>query len=90
VSLKTKGRTGKSAGCILNPYSRLTSDLTTNLSNHQAGEQEVWAMCNDMRRFERMAEEKRSRKGEQKIDFVIKEPERIAVTPETKGKHRQI
>jgi len=47
-------------------------------------------MCNDMRRFEKMAEEKRIRKDEQKIDFIIKEPERIAITPETKGKHRQI
>lgn len=45
-------------------------------------------MCNDMRRFERMAEEKRRRKEEQKIDFIIKEPEQIAVTPEAKGKHR--
>jgi inner membrane protein involved in colicin E2 resistance len=43
-----------------------------------------------MRRFERMAEEKRKRKDEQKIEFIIKEPNRIEVTSEAKGEHRQI
>ena len=45
-------------------------------------------MCNDMRRFEKMAEEKRRRKSEQKIDFIIKEPEQISVTTDTRDKHR--
>ncbi|HYB68002.1 MAG TPA: hypothetical protein VEC97_00480 [Candidatus Acidoferrales bacterium] len=43
-----------------------------------------------MRRFERMAEEKRRREAEAKIDSVIKEPEVIALVPETKLKERQI
>jgi len=46
-------------------------------------------MCNDMKRFEKMAEEKRKEKGKQEIDFIVKEPERIVVNPETEGKHRQ-
>jgi hypothetical protein len=41
-----------------------------------------------MRRFEKMAEENRCRKDEQKIDFIIEEPERITVTPEAKSKER--
>lgn len=40
-------------------------------------------MCNDMRRFEKMAEEKKRHEKEQKTDFIIKEPERITVTPES-------
>jgi hypothetical protein len=82
---------GKVSDCILNSYSELTSDLTTISSiMDQAKKQEVCAMCNDMRRFEKMAEERRRRKDEQKIDFIIKEPERIAVAPEKRDKHSQI
>lgn len=47
-------------------------------------------MCHDMRRFERMAEEKRRREAETKIGVMINEPERIALTPETKPKKGQI
>lgn len=47
-------------------------------------------MCQDMRRFERMAEEKRRRKAEPKIVSIINEPEEIAVTPETNPKEDQI
>ena len=36
-----------------------------------------------------MAEEKRRRETEAKIDFIINEPERIALTPETKPKKNQ-
>ncbi|MGB8780870.1 MAG: hypothetical protein WCD81_09530 [Candidatus Bathyarchaeia archaeon] len=43
-----------------------------------------------MRRFERMAEEKRRRQAEGKIDSIINEPEGIAVAPETKPKEDQI
>jgi hypothetical protein len=46
----------------------------------------IEAMCHDMRRFERMAEEKRRHEMEPKIGFIINEPEGIAVTPETKPK----
>jgi hypothetical protein len=52
-------------------------------------QEEVKAMCHDMRRFERMAEEKRRLKTEPKIDFTINEPERIAVTHEAKPKEGQ-
>jgi hypothetical protein len=45
-------------------------------------------MCDDMRRFEKMAEEKKRRKDTQELGFIIEEPEQIALTPETKGKHR--
>jgi len=45
-------------------------------------------MCYHMRRFEKMAEENRRRKDEQKIDFIIEEPERITVTSEAKSKER--
>jgi len=47
-------------------------------------------MCHDMRRYEKIAEEKRSRQDKQKTDFIIGEPERIAVTTQTKGIRRQI
>ena len=47
-------------------------------------------MCNDMRRFERMAEEKRRHKNEEGIDFIIAKPEEIAVTSETRAKETQI
>jgi len=46
-------------------------------------------MCHDMRRYERMAEEKKRRETEQKIDLIINEPERIALPPETKPKKAQ-
>lgn len=75
---------------ILNPYSRLTSDLTTNILAKRVKQEEVKAMCHDMRRFERMAEEKRRSKTEPKIDLIVNEPEGIAVTPETKPKEGQI
>jgi hypothetical protein len=52
-------------------------------------QEEVKAMCHDMRRFERMAEEKRRREAEAKISVMINEPERITVTPETKPKKGQ-
>jgi hypothetical protein len=42
-----------------------------------------------MRRFERMAEEKRRRGTEPKIESIINEPERVAVTPEAKLKNSQ-
>jgi hypothetical protein len=42
-----------------------------------------------MRRYEKIAEEKRRRQNEQKIDFIIDEPEKIVVIPETKDKERQ-
>jgi len=43
-----------------------------------------------MRRFERMAEEKKRLKAEARIDSIINEPEGIAVTPGTKPKEDQI
>jgi hypothetical protein len=43
-----------------------------------------------MRRFERMAEEKRRREAEAKIDSIVKEPEVIAVVPERKTKEVQV
>jgi len=49
-------------------------------------QEEMKAMCHDMRRFERMAEEKKRRKTELKIDFTINEPQRIELPPETKRK----
>jgi hypothetical protein len=52
-------------------------------------QEEVKAMCHDMRRFERMAEEKRRREAETKTGVMINEPERIAVTSETKPKKGQ-
>ena len=45
-------------------------------------------MCDDMRRFERMAEEKRRREREPKIEFIINELEGIALSPETKPNKR--
>jgi len=45
-------------------------------------------MCNDMRRYERMAEENRRRDKDPKIDFIINEPERIA-PPKTENKKGQ-
>jgi hypothetical protein len=52
--------------------------------------EEVKAMCDDMRRFERMAEEKRRCKAEEKFDSIINEPEGIAVPSETKPKEGPI
>ena len=45
-------------------------------------------MCNDMRRFERMAEEKKRNKKENEVDFVVNEPEEITLTPKTEAKAR--
>jgi hypothetical protein len=39
-----------------------------------------------MKRFEKMAEENRRRKDEQRINFIIEETERITVTSESKRK----
>jgi hypothetical protein len=79
---------GYGARFILDSYSGLTSDLTTNLSK-RVNQEEVKAMCNDMRRYERMAEENRRREKEPKIDFIINEPERIALPPKTEPKKGQ-
>ena len=38
------------------------------------------AMCYDMRRFEKMAEEKKRSKKEKEVDFVVKEIEEVPVT----------
>ena len=46
------------------------------------------AMCHDMRRFERRAEEKKRGKKEQKVDFVLNETEEIPQASETKIKER--
>lgn len=45
-------------------------------------------MCHDMRRFERMAEEKKAGKIEKKLDLVVSETEEIAVTSKTETKDR--
>jgi hypothetical protein len=41
-----------------------------------------------MRRFERMAEEKKRREIEKKLDFVVSETEEITVTSKTEVKDR--
>lgn len=46
-------------------------------------------MCHDLRRYEKIAEENKRRQKEQKIDFIIDEPEKIVVIPETKDKERK-
>jgi hypothetical protein len=46
------------------------------------------AMCHDMRRFERMAEEKKRRKNEKKVDFVVNEIEEIHLAPKMESKER--
>lgn len=51
--------------------------------------EEVKAMCYDMRRFERMAEEKRRREAKAKMDSIISEPEAIEVASEKKPKEDQ-
>ena len=43
-------------------------------------------MCNDMRRFERMAEEKRRSKKENEVDFVVKGIEEVPVNSTTEVK----
>lgn len=45
-------------------------------------------MCNDMRRFERMAEEKKRNKKEEDVEFVVKEIEEITLTSKTGIKTR--
>lgn len=78
--------------CNVDSYSRFTSNLTHErrpmiqcVKHH-----EVWPMCHDMRRYEKMAEEKRRRENEQTIDFLIKdEPEKIPVASETKVKKHE-
>jgi hypothetical protein len=45
-------------------------------------------MCHDMRRFERMAEEKKRHKKEKKVDFVVNEVGEIHAVPETEAKGR--
>lgn len=37
-------------------------------------------MCHDMRRFERMAEEKKRSKKEKEVDFVVNKIEEMTVT----------
>jgi hypothetical protein len=39
------------------------------------------AMCYDMKRFEKMAEEKKRSKKEKEVDFVIDKIEEMPVTP---------
>jgi hypothetical protein len=46
------------------------------------------AMCHDMRRFERMAEENKRGKKEQKVDFVVNEMEEVPQASKTKVKER--
>ena len=43
-------------------------------------------MCNDMRRFERMAEEKKRSKKEKEVEFVVNEIEEITLTSKTEVK----
>jgi hypothetical protein len=45
-------------------------------------------MCNDMKRFERMAEEKKRSKKEKEVDFVVNKIEEITLTPKTEVKAR--
>lgn len=45
-------------------------------------------MCHDMRRYERMADEKKRGKIEKKVDFVVSETEEITVTSRTQAKER--
>lgn len=74
---------------IQNPYSHLTSYLARN-HGQSPTRQTVGGlgMCQDMRRYEKIAEEKKRRQNEQKIDFIT-EPEKIVVIPETKDKKPQ-
>jgi hypothetical protein len=75
---------------IQNPYSHLTSYLARN--HGQLPSRQTTGglgMCHDMRRYEKIAEENRRRQNEQKIDFIIDEPEKIVAIPETKDKERQ-
>jgi hypothetical protein len=46
------------------------------------------AMCNDMRRLERMAEEKKRSKKEKEVDFVVNRVEEITLTSKTGVKAR--
>ena len=45
-------------------------------------------MCHDMRRFEKIAEEKKRHKNEKKVDFVVSETEEIPATSKTEVKER--
>ena len=46
------------------------------------------AMCNDMRRFERMAEEKKRSKKEKEVEFLINGIEKTPLTSKTEAKTR--
>jgi len=72
--------------CIVDSDSLLTSDLNRLQSSRKMKHCEVSNMCNNMKRFEKMAEEKRRRENNRKIDFTVEELSEIAVTSKTKPK----
>jgi hypothetical protein len=63
---------------IVNPYCGFINGLTNNAQTPH--EIRGMAMCYDMKRFERMAEEKKRSQKENEVDFVVTKIEEVPVT----------
>jgi Fe-S cluster assembly ATPase SufC len=62
---------------IINPYCGFIKGLTNNIQTPH--EIRGMAMCYDVKRFERMAKEKKRSKKENEVDFVVTKIEEMQV-----------
>lgn len=73
--------------CCLNLDCRFINGLTAEIEASNVNLRGT-AMCHDMRRFERMAEEKKHNKKEKEVSFTIDQIEQIHTTSKTEvNKH---
>jgi len=80
-------------GPVSNPYSQslfqihkqLKQDRSDFMPKFDQNLGEI-VMCHDMRRFEKMAEEKKRANKQNKIDFVVSETEEIQLTSKNEVK----
>ena len=87
VILTPEWRFGHGSECCANLYCRFINGLTINAKTSNANLRGI-EMCQDMRRFERMAEEKKRNKKEKELNFIVDQVEEKHVTSKTEVNKR--